>query len=423
VIEAKNLSKKYIVYKNGLSRLRDWVVPATTAGKQEFWALRDVSFEIGSGECLGIIGSNGAGKSTLLRLLTGISKPTSGDLNVEGRIASLLELGVGFHLGLPGRENILLGARFLGLTMNEIEARVNEMIEFAELGQFIDQPMRTYSAGMFVRLGFAAVLAIDPEVLIIDEVLSVGDAYFQRKSLNRIEYFKDNGKTLVIVSHSMPIIQRFSDKTLWLHEGSVRLAGETRRVVKEYELFSREKDTMYLGSENRADHPSDAVPHMEKNSEDFRPLGSRWGTGEIRITRVEMVGKDPRSRWHFVTGETVTVRLHCDTKRPVDNPIFGLLVHAIDGTLLFATANYNIDPHDFGTIDDECCIEYTFDHLNLNKGTYFLSAAAFLEPDHPFWDRPADFHNQMYEFKMWSDKIEHGCIHMVGRWDIGDKRQ
>lgn len=418
MIRVAGLSKKYRLYPSGMARLREWISPRRTSHHRDFWALHEVSLEVADGESLGIIGSNGAGKSTLLRILGGITRATAGELAIEGRVASLLELGLGFHGELSGRENIALAARFLGVGQAEIRDRLEEMIEFAELGSFIDLPIKTYSTGMFVRLGFAAAAGVDPEVLIIDEVLSVGDAYFQRKSVDRVEYFKGRGKSIVIASHVPSLLQRFCERTLWLHAGRVQMIGLTHDVVREYERFSRGRESLRLNGGERDALPAAVAVDGEAGASGRRGgLDSRWGSGEIRIERVEMTGADGWPQWHFTTGEKVSVRLRCNFTRAVENPIFGLLVHALDGTLLFATANYNIDPHDFGTVPPGAhTVEYQLDHLDLNKGAYFLTAGVFLEADHPFWSKPADYHNQMYEFRVWSDKIEHGHLNLVGRW-------
>jgi ABC-type polysaccharide/polyol phosphate transport system ATPase subunit len=419
VVTVADLSKRYKIYPGVVAKIKDLLLPGGVPRYQEFWALRDIAFQMGQGECLGIIGANGSGKSTLLRILCGISKPTTGGYMIHGRVASLLDLGLGFHQELSGRQNVLLNAGFLGLEKKEIEGRIDEMIQFAELGEFIDLPIRTYSTGMFVRLGFAAAAGVDPDVLIIDEVLSVGDAYFQRKSLDKVERFKKLGKCILIVSHSMPVIQRFCERTLWLHEGRIKMFAETSQVTREYELFSWESYSRKFGDGDRGDLPGSSSTPINKDSGSAGTIGTRWGSGEIVITKVEMIGEDGNARWQFATGEKVKLRMTCCAPRPVKSPVFAMMVHSIEGFLLFATANYEVDPFDFGTIDGERCIEYVLDSLNLNRGSYFLSVGAFLEPDYPFWDKPADFHNQSHEFKIWSDTLEHGYLHMTGEWGFG----
>lgn len=420
MIRASEISKRYKIYNNAYLRLLDWLTPSSLKFYREFWALDKISFEFNRGESLGIIGTNGAGKSTLLKILCGISKPTGGGYSVDGRIASLLDLGLGFHPELSGRENIIMSARFLGLKDEEILPRLDEMIKFAELDSFIDLPIRTYSSGMYVRLGFAVAAGIDPDVLIIDEVLSVGDAYFQRKSLNRVEYLMEMGKNIVIVSHAMPIIQRFCTKTLWLHKGKMMALGDTGVVVKEYELFSRKKEELIFGvnTAGESKNSKDAAKIKKEKGQVFKQLDSRWGSGEIIIINVEMIDKGGELKWYFATGEPVIIRLHYHIPEKVSEPVFGIMIHGLDGVMIYATSNYNIDPYDFGELEGDGIVEFTLDELNLNKGTYYLSVGAYLKPDHPFWDNPSDFHNQMYEFKIWSDKIEHGYIHMKGSWRI-----
>lgn len=418
MIKVNNLFKKYKIYSSGFSRLRDWFSPKSMKFHKEFWALRDVSFELETGGSLGIIGANGAGKSTLLKILSGVLTPSAGNFEIDGRIASLLDLGLGFHPQLSGRENISLSARFLGLTGEEIENRIKEMIEFAELGSFMDFPLKTYSSGMFVRLAFAVAAGVDPDVLVVDEVLSVGDEYFQKKSLNRVEHIKELGRTIVIVSHMMPVIRKLCDKTIWLDEGKVMAFGKTNEVIKEYMSFSNRRENLMFGGEERGKHLID-IPEAQDDSRRYMiSPKNRFGSGEIQITKVEMVGKDGQPKWHFLPGERVRIRLFYKTSSPSNNPVFGLLIHSLEGTELFATANYNIDPFDFGRVEGAGCVEYTINQLSLNKGSYFLSAGVYLKPEHPFWDNPADFHYQMYEFRVWSDKIDHGVIHMCGSWRV-----
>lgn len=416
MIRVNNLSKRYRIFPNALARIKERLTPASVTFHREFWALREVSFEVDRGECLGVVGPNGSGKSTLLRILGRISAPTTGSVEIDGRLGTLLDLGLGFHPDLSGRENVKLNARFLGIDDAERDAHLDEMVAFAELGPFIDLPIRTYSTGMFVRLGFAAAACLNPDVLLIDEVLSVGDAYFQRKCLNRIEHLKGQGKTVLIVSHVLPILQRFCDRALWLHEGRARLCGETREVLREYERFSRQSDSMRLGSADTG-----AVPETQASGQpDAGIHANRRGTGEIVISDVEMLGADHEPRRHFTTGEQVSVRFTAHATIPVETPVFGLLLHAADGSLLFATETHHVDPCDVGPIEGRRRVEYSVGDLNLNRGTYYLSVATFREPQHPFWSNPADYHNQLYEFKVWSDKITHGHLNMRGHWRIED---
>ncbi|MDZ4991925.1 ATP-binding cassette domain-containing protein [Clostridium perfringens] len=231
-IRVKDLTKKYKLYQKRAERL------ANVFGKEknikEFYALKGVSFEIGKGECVGIIGHNGAGKSTLLKLLTGVAFPTSGEIEINGRLASMLELGSGFNPELTGMENIYFNGSLNGLTKEEIDARVKDILEFADIGKFIDQPVKNYSSGMFARLAFAVAINVDPDILIVDEILSVGDVGFQVKCMEKFNEFKKKGKTILYVSHGLGTVKKFCDRAIWLQKGEVVDDGNSVIVVERY---------------------------------------------------------------------------------------------------------------------------------------------------------------------------------------------
>jgi lipopolysaccharide transport system ATP-binding protein len=236
-ITVEHVSKRYWLKQGKPQTFQQALGQLTDALKQgkPFWALRDVSFQVNQGEAVGIIGPNGAGKSTLLRLLCGIGRPTRGRTHIEGRVAALLELGAGFHPQLTGRENLYVSGVVSGLRRAEVDRRYQEIVDFAEIEEFIDQPLRTYSSGMQIRLGFAVAIHVDPDVLIVDEALAVGDAHFQQKCLERIESFRRNGKTLLFVSHDSATINRFCDRAIWLEHGYVKADGPAEQVTAAYE--------------------------------------------------------------------------------------------------------------------------------------------------------------------------------------------
>ncbi|MDW8135775.1 MAG: ABC transporter ATP-binding protein [Thermodesulfobacterium sp.] len=240
VIIFEKVSKSYPLYHNlmGIKRFLFSFTKSLRAFKNSrFEALRDISFEVYRGETFGIIGRNGAGKSTILGLIAGVLKPTQGKVLVRGRIASLLELGGGFHWELTGRENIMLNGILLGLTREEVRKKMDAIIEFSELGEFIDQPIRVYSSGMLARLGFSVVAHLDPEILLVDEILTVGDINFQRKCLEKMLNFKKNGTTIVFVSHSMEDIKRLCDRVMWIENHNIKMIGEPEEVVSNYIKF------------------------------------------------------------------------------------------------------------------------------------------------------------------------------------------
>jgi len=232
-IEVNDIWKKYRVdYQRRMSLKESFLNLGRI--QTDFWALQSISFQIKIGESIGIIGSNGSGKSTLLRIILGITRPTRGKIKVNGRIAGLLELGSGFHQDLTGRENIYLNGSVLGLKREEINRHINSVIDFADIGDFIDAPVRTYSAGMYLRLGFATVVHVEPEILIIDEVLAVGDESFQEKCLRKVREFKKEGKTIIMVSHNLNIIAEYSDRVFCLNGGSIPFIGNSQDVIRKY---------------------------------------------------------------------------------------------------------------------------------------------------------------------------------------------
>ena len=237
MISIQNVSKLYRIYEKPSGRLKEILLRGRRKYHRDFWALEDVSLEVATGEVVGIIGRNGAGKSTLLQIVSGILAPTRGDVRVEGRVTALLELGSGFNHEYTGRENILLSGQILGFSEAEMKRRLDVIVKFAELEAFVDQPVKTYSTGMMMRLAFAAAIHVDPDVLILDEALSVGDVYFQRKSFDRIEHFRRSGKTVLFVSHDPQLVQRLCSRALWLEEGKIAMVGRARDVVTAYQAF------------------------------------------------------------------------------------------------------------------------------------------------------------------------------------------
>jgi teichoic acid transport system ATP-binding protein len=237
MISVRNASKLYRIYDKPSGRLKEILLRGRRKYHRDFWALEDVSLEVGTGEAVGVIGRNGAGKTTLLQIIAGVLQPTRGKVSVEGRVTALLELGSGFNPEYTGRENILLSGQILGFSEEEMRRRMDVIVRFAELERFIDQPVKTYSTGMLMRLAFASAIHVDPDVLIVDEALSVGDVYFQRKSLDRMEYFRKAGKTVLFVSHEPTLVQRFCARALWLEQGRVAMVGDAKEVVTSYQAF------------------------------------------------------------------------------------------------------------------------------------------------------------------------------------------
>ncbi|HEY7729678.1 MAG TPA: ABC transporter ATP-binding protein [Gaiellaceae bacterium] len=278
----------------------------------EVWAVRDVSFTIEPGESVGFMGRNGSGKTTLLRLLAGVFRPTNGSLSVDGRIGSLLELGAGFHQDFTGRDNIYLSASIYGLRKQEVDRRFEEIVEFSELDRFIDLPLRTYSAGMHMRLGFAIAVNVDADILLLDEVFAVGDEAFQRKCIDRILGFREQGKTIAFVSHSAAALERMCDRALLLRQGRVEYDGDTAEAIRQYQV-------LLAGEENPAE----------------RSAGLReWGTGEVRVTEARLVGADGEPREYFATEDPLSLRIRVERLEETPPPVLAVELRDSSGALL-----------------------------------------------------------------------------------------
>ena len=421
-IDVDGLTKIYKIYGRPIERVKDWLTPSTRSYHRGFHALHDVSFSVEKGKALGVIGPNGSGKSTLLKILTGTTTATSGAFTLTGRVAALLELGAGFHPEFSGRENIVMNAKLLGLSDDEIADKLDEIIEFSELEDFIELPVRTYSSGMHVRLGFSIACGIDPEILIIDEALSVGDAYFSQKSINRIENFLESGVTILFVSHDMRTLQRFCENALWLNEGRVQSYGDAKNVVTAYEAYTKDKEFEYKRKRDR--ERTGSTTHKNAGAiakKDYKVIGDKWGTGEAMITGVQMLDNEGNDKWIWGKGEEVTLRISYYAFRKIKSPIFGFNIHRIDGVYIMGSDNYEIHPLEMEEIEKEGYVDFNV-RLLLHSGSYFWTIMLALEPDIPHWSEPADFHYQAYEFRIASDAAAHGVVDLPGEWIVGREK-
>ncbi len=357
---------------------------------EEFWALRDVDLTIAPGETVGIIGPNGAGKSTVLKLISRIIEPTSGQIEVNGRIGALLELGAGFHPDLTGRENIYLNASILGLSRAEIRRRLDDIIGFAELERFIDVPVKHYSSGMYVRLGFSVAVHTDPEILLVDEVLAVGDAAFQRKCLERINELRRAGVTVLFVSHSAETVRALCTRALWLENGRLVADDVAEAVVLRY--LERSRDGMGVvqpGSDER-----------------------RWGTGRIRIIRVRLLDGEGQEWQRFRTGEPLTVEIRYRAEERVERPVFGLAIHRSDG-IHITGPNTRFAGLEIPYVEGEGTVRYTVAALPLLEGLYFISVSAHNWEDTEMYD----YQDRLYPFRVLSSEGEqYGVITLEGEW-------
>jgi lipopolysaccharide transport system ATP-binding protein len=324
------------------------------------WALKDVSFTVPKGSVVGIIGRNGAGKSTLLKILSRITHPTSGRIDVNGRVASLLEVGTGFHEELTGRENIFLNGSILGMKKREIDARLDEIIGFAGIHRFIDTPIKRYSSGMRLRLGFAVAAHLETDILLVDEVLAVGDVEFQKKCLSKIENLHQGGRTVLFVSHNMTAIEHLCSRTLWIHDGQLRMDGETNEVIRAY--LANFGGNQSVGT----------------SLADFT---EREGTGEAQFTRIEFLDAGGQEMPVVRSGDEVTVRMHYRARNELRNAHFGITLVTELGTHVATLSTHNSGMEIPFLPPGDGYLDLTIEHLNLMPGRYWISLYA-TSPNH-----------------------------------------
>jgi ABC-type polysaccharide/polyol phosphate transport system ATPase subunit len=356
-------------------------------GRTVFHALADVGFTVRRGETLGIIGVNGAGKSTLLALITGTMTPTSGRIETRGAISALLELGAGFHPELTGRENVFLYGAVMGLSRRQMADRFERIVAFAGIERFIDQPVKHYSSGMYVRLGFAVAVEVDPDILLIDEVLAVGDAEFQRKCVERIADFHERGKTMLIISHDLPTIQSVSDRILFLEDGRVHGLGDPAAVVGEYRALLRQRSA--------------------------RGLQREWGTGEVRITGVRFFDAGGRATDVFQWGQPLEARIEYQAEHPVQNPVFGFAVADQAGRLIYGN-NTQIEGCAIAGIAGRGAIRLRLASLPVARGTYLFSFSVHSA------DHKTNYHrlDNAFPIAVESASDFEGCCYMPVRWAL-----
>jgi ABC-type polysaccharide/polyol phosphate transport system ATPase subunit len=419
-VEASELSKVYrrFLHKNQFRTLKSAILTGSLLSdlrpEETFTALDGVSFEVKKGSAFGVIGENGSGKSTLLKLLAGITKPTRGRLQVEGRISALIELGAGFHPEISGRENVMINGIMLGLTRRQVEERFREIVEFAELERFIDAPVKTYSSGMYARLGFAVAIHVDPDVLLIDEVLAVGDEAFTRKCLDKIGEFRRRGKTILIVTHSLGLVEKMCDEVLWLRRGRVEGQGDPKRVVDAYLTYVAGGEEKLLAQEH-GHAPAAQGTAPEPPGEDEAPRGyqeGRWGGREVEISRVRLLDGKGRERHVYVPGEPLTIALDVEAASPVDDFVFGVGLFAADGTSVYGT-NTDLEDYRPARISGRAEVRFEIEALRLVEGTYLVDVAAHAKDGTPY-----DYHRGLYSFRVKSHVKDVGVYRPEHRWSF-----
>jgi lipopolysaccharide transport system ATP-binding protein len=376
-----------------------------TESPSTFQALQDITFAAPSGHTLGIIGRNGSGKSTLLKLLAGIYRPDHGKIVVRGKVGALLELGAGFHPEFSGRENILINGIVLGLSKREVRQQLDDIIRFAELEAFIDEPVKTYSLGMYMRLGFSVAVHADPDVLLIDEILAVGDQGFFQKCYDKLAAFRRRGKTIILVSHDLSTVGSWCDTVVWLEDGRVQEQGMPQRVIDLYRqhVAAQEADVA-VGAHLRIAEEVRQAPEGEN--------ANRWGSREIEIVSVKMLHTSGQERYVFQSGESVRVVIHYRVHRPMPDTVFGIGLMRSDGLWCFGT-NTAVDDIPLKLLSEEGTVEVFLERLDFVAGTYYLDVAVHALDGYPY-----DYHHGIYSFSVKSYLQEIGVCRIPHSWAI-----
>lgn len=407
-IEVHNITKKFKVYLDKGHTLKERTLFSKRRKFENREVLKGVSFEVKKGEAVGLIGHNGCGKSTTLKMLTKIMYPDSGTIEMRGRVSSLIELGAGFHPDMSGRENIYINASIFGLTKKEIEDRIDDIIEFSELEDFIDNPVRTYSSGMYMRLAFAVAISVDADILLIDEILAVGDVAFQAKCFNRLRQIKSEGTTIVIVSHSLGQIEQICDKSIWIHEGVVRAEGNPYDVDPEYMNFmaGNSISSKNKAKEEKANETGEGETETKESSKDEK----RWGSKEIVMNKISVLDDTGKERKAFFNTEPIQIKIDYSNKADIEGTVVGIAIHRDDKVHIYGT-NTLIDISRQLPLKKEGTITLDIDNIPVNAGNYIFDLA-FHRPD----GFEYDFWRDAFRLEIMNAKAEVGEISLRHTW-------
>ncbi len=392
IISVRNLTKSYKIYDKPIDRLKEAVSPFKKVYSKEFNALNDISFEVNKGEILGILGKNGSGKSTLLKIITGVLNPSSGEIIKHGKISSILELGAGFNMEYTGIQNIYLNGTILGYTETEIKDKVDDIISFADIGEFISQPVKTYSSGMFARLAFSVAINVDPDILIVDEALAVGDLDFQLKCMDKFNEFRDMGKTILYVSHDINSIKRYCSRCIWLRDGRLESIGGTDTVTDKYLDFLKRKE-------------------IEENTNGYI-ISSEIG----EINNIEIQNAKYEKIESIKYGDQINIRLDFSIYREIQNIVIGIAIMSIDNKYICG----------LNTLLDHFAVEYNlgrntiylqYNSFNLLGGSYYFDAAIYEKNA----QIPIEYRGKMKEFFVNTPYVGEGIFIMEHNWSMGSE--
>ncbi|MBP5528612.1 MAG: ABC transporter ATP-binding protein [Lachnospiraceae bacterium] len=420
-IEVHNITKKFKVYLDKGHTLKERTLFSKRRKFENREVLKGISFEVKKGEAIGLIGHNGCGKSTTLKMLTKIMYPDSGTIEMNGRVSSLIELGAGFHPDMSGRENIYINASIFGLTKKEIEARIDDIIAFSELEDFIDNPVRTYSSGMYMRLAFAVAINVDADILLIDEILAVGDVAFQAKCFNRLRQIKSEGTTIVIVSHSLSQLELICDRSIWIHEGVIREEGAPFDVHPKYMSFmagntlthSKDKKESESSQADNEENTDKTAKDADNESGESAKTESenRWGSGEIVIKNVTVTDEHGEERDSFLNTEPIHVLINYDNPGRIGDSVVGVAIYRDDKVHIYGT-NTLIDMSKTLKLKDKGTITLIMNRVPVNAGNYIFDLA-FHKPDGFNYD----YWRDIFRLEINNVKGETGMVSIEHSWN------
>lgn len=408
-IRVEGVSKKFRLQTDKAHSVKELVTRRDrSAGVDEFWALRDVSLEVEEGSMFALVGHNGCGKSTLLRCIAGIYRPTEGQVHVNGRISTLLELGAGFHPDLTGRENVYMNATILGMSRKQIDKAFDEIVDFAGVEEFIDSPVKIYSSGMYIRLGFSVAVHVHPEILIIDEVIAVGDEEFQRKCFDHLYELRKEGVTIVVVTHGMGTVETMCDGAAWLDHGELQLVGDAAEVASAYMERVNEREREHRIEVAQKDGSADESPDGD---------GEPWLGDDIQILDTYFTDASGERVDVAATGEQLTINISYRAHTEVEEPVFGFILHS-ENDIQIMGINTKVGNLSTGTVSGDGVIRFTFPELQLLPGNYELTIGVNDQYVQHVFDR----HARAYPLavRRGARPIGIGFVEMAGSWSRGD---
>lgn len=417
-IEVANITKTFKVYLDKGSTLKERALFSKRRRYENRKVLNGISFKVKKGEAIGLIGHNGCGKSTTLKLLSKIMYPDSGTITMRGRVSSLIELGAGFHPDMSGRENIYINASIFGLTKKEIDARLDDIIEFSELGDYIENPVRTYSSGMYMRLAFSVAINVNADILLIDEILAVGDGGFQKKCFDRLKKIKADGTTIVIVSHSLEQISEICDRSIWIHNGIIESEGDPRIVSEQYKDYLTEERKEIAEKESKRETEKKSENETDKKNdtiivtEDSTKKTNRFGNGDAVIKDLELMDATGKATNQFNTGENLLIKLNYHIVKSVPNAVIGIGIFRVDKVHCYGT-NTRIDHYKQFDLIKDGTIVIELNNLCLLPGEYWLDLA--IESG---IDVEIDYWRDAVRFQMFSNIKDVGVTRIDHKWNV-----